>query len=148
MIRFIILLFVVAFALRLVSTDEGPFAPGAAMKPIAVQYGVASYYNRSFNNGCMANGLDFNKDDLVAAHNSFKLGSEVRVVRGNKSVRVIIMDHGDFDKYGRVIDLSEGAARELDMLTAGTAPVKIEVLYEPPRDVKYHHSNPQCLKRV
>ena len=42
-----------------------------------------------------------------------------------KSVDVTINDRGPYVK-GRDIDVSEGAAKELDMTKSGIAPVKIE----------------------
>jgi rare lipoprotein A len=68
-------------------------------------------------------------NDLVAAHNSLPFGTHVMVTNLNngRSVVVRINDRGPFTK-NRVIDLSYAAARALDLVGSGTAPVKIEVL--------------------
>ncbi|HYI69706.1 MAG TPA: septal ring lytic transglycosylase RlpA family protein, partial [Skermanella sp.] len=56
------------------------------------------------------------------------LGSKATVTNEEtgKSVDVKINDRGPYVD-GRVIDLSKGAAKKLDMIDDGTAPVKIEV---------------------
>jgi len=74
-------------------------------------------------------------NDLTAAHNTLPFGSTVMVTNLNngKSVVVRINDRGPFVK-NRVIDLSYAAAKALDMIGSGTAPVRIEVLsdFSPP----------------
>lgn len=49
-------------------------------------------------------------------------------LRNNRKVIVRINDRGPFSK-GRIIDLSEAAAKELGMIHAGIAKVKVESLY-------------------
>lgn len=68
-------------------------------------------------------------NDLTAAHNTLPLGTFVAVTNLNngKSVVVRINDRGPFIK-NRVIDLSYAAARTIDLIGTGTAPVRIEVL--------------------
>jgi rare lipoprotein A len=68
-------------------------------------------------------------NDLTAAHNTLPLGTFVAVTNLNngQSVVVRINDRGPFVK-NRVIDLSYAAARAIDLIRAGTAPVRIEVL--------------------
>jgi len=68
-------------------------------------------------------------NDLTAAHNTLPLGTFVAVTNLNngKSVVVRINDRGPFIK-NRVIDLSYAAARTIDLIGTGTAPVQIEVL--------------------
>ncbi len=68
-------------------------------------------------------------NDLTAAHNTLPFGSSVMVTNLNngKSVIVRINDRGPFVK-NRIIDLSFAAARAIDMIGPGTAPVRIEVL--------------------
>jgi len=48
--------------------------------------------------------------------------------RNGKSVIVRINDRGPYG-HGRIIDLSEAAARKLDMIDAGVAPVTLEVIH-------------------
>jgi rare lipoprotein A len=91
--------------------------------------GTASYYGGKFHGRKTASGERFNQNGLTAAHKTLPLGTKVRVtnLRNGESVDVKINDRGPFHK-GRVIDLSKGAAREIGMVSAGTAKVKVEVI--------------------
>ena len=57
------------------------------------------------------------------------MGTRVRVtnLRNGRSVVVRINDRGPYSK-GRIIDLSEAAAKQIDMIDAGVVPVKLERL--------------------
>jgi rare lipoprotein A len=70
-------------------------------------------------------------NDLTAAHKNLPFGTYVVVTNLNngRSVTVRINDRGPFVK-GRIIDLSFAAAKAIDMIGAGTAPVKLEILTE------------------
>jgi len=107
---------------------------------------IASYYGDRFHGRCMANGLFFNKNSMVAAHRTLPLGTRVRVHRGPRSVELTIMDRGPYIE-GRHLDLSEGAARQLGMIRQGVSPVVMEVLERPRRSKKYHHQNTECLAK-
>jgi peptidoglycan lytic transglycosylase len=94
-----------------------------------VQTGVASWYGEEFH-GRKTSSLEvYDMNDLTAAHNSLPLGTFVAVTNLNNSRSVIVRinDRGPFVK-NRVIDLSYAAARAIDMIGTGTAPVRIEVL--------------------
>lgn len=69
---------------------------------------------------------------MTAAHRTLPFGTHVEVtnVANGKTTTVRINDRGPFVD-NRVIDLSRAAARELDMLGAGTARVRITVVSEP-----------------
>ena len=64
-----------------------------------------------------------------AAHRELALGTLIRVTHlGNgRNIDVKVNDRGPFIK-GRILDLSLGAARKLDMVQEGVAKVKIEIL--------------------
>jgi rare lipoprotein A len=64
---------------------------------------------------------------LTAAHGTLPFGTRVLVtnLRNGKTVVVRIVDRGPYGR-GRVIDVSRAAARELDMISAGTTMVSIE----------------------
>jgi len=68
----------------------------------------------------------------VAAHRTLPFGSIVRVTNLNNGLQteVRIIDRGPF-VAGRVIDLSLAAARMLNLVGTGTAPVRIELLSSP-----------------
>ncbi len=121
---FIIFLF---FALNL-----SAFATGGGKS----QTGTASWYGSKYHGRKSSNGETFNKNNLTAAHPSLPFGTEVKVTNlsNNQSVVVRITDRGPF-KARRIIDLSEAAARKIDMIRSGTATVKMEVLNRPASEV-------------
>lgn len=67
--------------------------------------------------------------DLTAAHRTLPFGTQVMVtnLENGRAVQVRINDRGPFVK-DRVIDLSYAAARLIDMVGTGTAPVRLDVL--------------------
>ncbi len=91
--------------------------------------GIASYYADDFHGKLTSNGETFDMYGLTAAHRTFPTGSMVRVTNldNGKNVVVRVNDRGPFVE-GRIIDLSYGAAKAIDMLQKGTARVKLEVL--------------------
>ena len=93
--------------------------------------GMASWYGEDFHGRGTANGEIYDMEALTAAHRTLPLGTEVRVtnVENGKQVLVRINDRGPY-LYGRVIDLSLAAARELGMVESGVAAVQIEVIGE------------------
>jgi len=95
----------------------------------AQDFGLASYYADSFQGLTTASGDLYDKNKMTAAHKTLPFGTMVRVTRldNKKSVVVKINDRGPFIK-GRVIDLSRRAAEQLDIISAGEARVKLDVL--------------------
>lgn len=89
--------------------------------------GYATFYSES---QATASGERFDKHALTAAHRTLKLGTRVRVTnqKNGRSVIVRINDRGPYGGKGRIIDLSEAAAKQLDMIEAGVVPVTLEVL--------------------
>ena len=81
------------------------------------QCGSASWYALRSRT---ASGEMMNPSAMTAAHRSLPFGTKVRVTnkRNGKAVIVRINDRGPFIK-GRIIDLSEAAARELGFVRAG-----------------------------
>ena len=106
-------------------------------KPVIEQTGEASSYGRGFHGKITATGEKFDKNDLTAAHPTLPLGSTATVTNldNGKSVDVRINDRGPYVK-GRDIDLSEEAAKNLDMSKSGIAPVQIEAKLPPKDDAK------------
>ncbi|HEX8109178.1 MAG TPA: septal ring lytic transglycosylase RlpA family protein [Kofleriaceae bacterium] len=94
-----------------------------------VQRGLATFYGAEQQGGPTASGERFDRNKLTAAHRTLPLGTRVRVTntRNGRSVEVRINDRGPYG-HGRIIDLSEAAARRLDMIAAGVVPVIVEVL--------------------
>lgn len=99
-------------------------------KPLAALFtGMASWYGSVLHDHRTASGRRFNMFELTAAHRSLPFGSKVRVtdLRNRKSVVVTITDRGVLNA-NRVIDLSYGAAQQLDMIKSGVDPVRLDVL--------------------
>jgi rare lipoprotein A len=99
-----------------------------------VQQGRASYYGPKFAGRRTASGERYDPQKFTAAHKTLPLGTRIRVTRvggGNPSVEVRVNDRCGCT-HGRLVDLSEAAARRLKMMQAGVVPVKVEVL-APPR---------------
>ena len=95
---------------------------------VGVQEGLATWYGGKFHGGPTASGERFNKNAMTAAHRKLRFGTRVRVTnkRNGRTVEVRINDRGP---YGRaVIDLSEAAARQHNMIEAGVVPVRIEIV--------------------
>ncbi len=92
-----------------------------------VQRGKASWYGKRHHGRKTASGERFNKNALTAAHRTLKFGTVVKVTnqRNGRSVEVRINDRGPFGRRGRIIDLSEEAARQLRMRKRGVAPVEL-----------------------
>jgi rare lipoprotein A len=88
--------------------------------------GVASFYSEGQET---ANGEQFNPNELTAAHPTLPFGTRLRVtnVSTGRSVTVRVNDRGPF-VHGRVVDVSYSAARQLGMLHAGVANVKLDVV--------------------
>jgi len=91
--------------------------------------GVASYYGEKYQSRPTASGEPFDWHQLTAAHPSLPFGTLVKVtnLENNRSVTVRVNDRGPF-VAGRVIDLSQSAAEQLQMIQKGLARVQIEAV--------------------
>jgi rare lipoprotein A len=100
----------------------GPLQAGSSFK----QEGKASWYKMGTKT---ASGERYDPMGITAAHPTLPFDTKVRVTNeaSGESVVVRINDRGPFGK-DRIIDLSQGAAQEIDLVRAGIARVSIEVL--------------------
>ncbi|HEX6375358.1 MAG TPA: septal ring lytic transglycosylase RlpA family protein [Allosphingosinicella sp.] len=106
--------------------------PAAAQADSAYQtigQGEASYYGHELAGNRTASGERFNPYGLTAAHRTLPLGTKLRVtnVANGRSVIVRVNDRGPFVR-SRVIDVSLGAAREIQMVRSGKAQVRLEIV--------------------
>jgi rare lipoprotein A (peptidoglycan hydrolase) len=103
----------------------------AQLQETATYYesGLATWYGPGVNGNYTASGEIFNMYDYTAAHKYLPFGTRVRVTNLNngQSVIVRITDRGPFAP-GRVIDLSLQAAGDIGLVSAGVAPVTLEIL--------------------
>ncbi len=91
--------------------------------------GIASWYGHPYHGRESSYGIIFDKEGMYAAHRELPLGTLLRVrnLKNGREVEVKVIDRGPF-KEGRVLDLSEGAARKLDMIRDGEIPVEAVVI--------------------
>lgn len=96
-------------------------------EPVIVHEGEASFYGGYFHGRKTASGVPFDENKLTAASRELPLGTKATVTHQEtgKSVEVIVNDRGPYVD-GRVIDLSKKAARDLGIIDAGIAPVRVE----------------------
>lgn len=91
--------------------------------------GTAHWYGPGFHGKRAANGKRFDKNLMTAAHAHLPFGTRVKV-RHCKSGKTQIVEINDrcAPMKHRVIDLSEGAAKQLGIYPAGTAKVECEIV--------------------
>ncbi|MDB5263595.1 MAG: hypothetical protein JWQ14_2878 [Adhaeribacter sp.] len=106
--------------------------PGFAQKKAKVQQGLATWYGNRYHGKKTTSGEVFNKNEMTAAHLTLPFGTRVRVTnpKTHKSVIVRINDRGPFGNKKRIIDLSEAAARKIQVYNHGEARVTVEILPE------------------
>lgn len=92
--------------------------------------GKASWYGGKFHGRTTASGAVFNKYEMTTASNIHRMGTRLRVTNlaNGKSVVVKVTDTGGFGKYGRVLDLSQGAFQKIANLGSGVIRVRYEVV--------------------
>jgi peptidoglycan lytic transglycosylase len=97
-----------------------------------LEEGVASWYGFPFQGRRTSNGEIYEMHEFTAAHRTLPFNAVVRVtnLRNGKQTEVRINDRGPF-VANRVIDLSLSAAQAIDMVGAGTAPVRLEIISGP-----------------
>ncbi len=107
----------------------------APARPLAVLEGQGSYYSDALAGRPTASGAPYQPSAFTAAHRSLPFGTVLRVTRkpGGQTVYVRVTDRGPFGPRGRILDLSRAAAEQLDMLRAGVAKLKVEVVEYGPR---------------
>lgn len=102
-----------------VAQDLKPLPPVEVQSTVRI--GKASWYGYECAKKKMANGKRFNPKFLTAASYFWPLGTHVEVtnLRNGKSVDVTITDRGPAKRLGRLIDLSECAAKVLGYHDSG-----------------------------
>jgi rare lipoprotein A len=112
--------------------------PSTGTKHHQTQRGLASYYGPGFEGKTTSSGKTFHADDPhVVASKTVPLGSTVKVtnVRNGRSVTAKVVDRGPH-KPGRVVDVSQAAAAQLNMTKKGVVPVKVTVVKTPAESEK------------
>jgi rare lipoprotein A len=122
-------------ALTSCATAPPPTEPPAPPEPqveVELQRGTAIYYASRFHGRRTASGVPLDNRALVAAHPTLPFGCVVKVTnqRNGRAVAVKVVDRGPSrrdQRRGRIIDLSQAAARELDYFRRGRAEVELEI---------------------
>ncbi len=91
--------------------------------------GRASWYGKYFQGKGTASGERYNRFAYTCAHKTLPFGTRLRVtsVLTGHSVVVRVSDRGPF-RNRRIIDLSEAAGRELNLVELGAATIVAEVV--------------------
>ncbi len=91
--------------------------------------GRASWYGKYFQGKKTSSGERYNRFAYTCAHKTLPFGTRLRVtnVLNGRSVVVRVSDRGPF-RHRRIIDLSEVAARPLDIVEQGSATIVAEVV--------------------
>ena len=103
----------------------------------AQESGNATFYNKKMKGHHTSDGGKYHPDSLTCAHLTYPLGTllKVRNPKNEKEVVVKVTDRGPHSRR-LIIDLSYRAAKELDMVRAGIAPVEVEVFQQDSVSVK------------
>ena len=99
--------------------------------PYYDEVGEASWYGPGFHGHKTADGEEFDKYDLTAAHRTLPMPSMVRVtnLENGKSAILRVNDRGPFAKK-RIIDVSKKAADVLGFAMKGMTRVRVQFLPE------------------
>jgi rare lipoprotein A len=99
------------------------------LPPLSALIGTASWYGGHHVGRHTASGEIHSAQARTAAHRDLPLGTIIRVtnLKNGRASVVKVNDRGPFVE-GRILDLSERAARDLAMVDDGLAQVRIEVV--------------------
>ena len=101
--------------------------------------GSATFYSNAFNGRRTSSGEVFSNNLLTAAHKSIAFGRMVKVTNSKNDSVVILKINDRLPKSSsHVIDVTLAAAKKLNFVRNGSAPVTIEVLSEKNEDTKMH----------
>lgn len=116
--------------------------PDPAPQP---EVGLASWYGLPFHGRRTANGERYDMNAMTAAHPTLPLASfvHVRHLGNSREVVLRVNDRGPF-KFGRIIDLSRAAARQLGI----TGLAQVEVLRLAKDDVRIAAADALSSKRL
>jgi rare lipoprotein A len=97
--------------------------------PPFTQQGRASFYGDAHHGQTTASGDEFDKSGMTAAHRTLPLGSKIEVenLSNGRKVIVTVNDRGPY-VGGRIVDLSEGAARRLGFTKQGVQQVRLTAI--------------------
>jgi len=100
------------------------------VKTTLYQSGVVSHYSTRTNSTTTASGIPLNDSVRTAAHKTLPFNTKVKVSRADNpdlQTTVVITDRGPYIA-GRVLDVSQAAARDLQIIGRGLAKCNIEIV--------------------
>ena len=117
-----------ASARRATEGHRSPTAPNKAHRATVLR-GRASWYGKEFQGRRTTSGERYNRFAYTCAHKTLPFGTRLRVTNpaNGKSVVVRVTDRGPF-RLQRILDLSEVAARPLNIVCCGSASVIAEIV--------------------
>ena len=138
--RPVFLLFVACFSLFSISVLHASGEP---------EYGKATYYADKLHGRKTASGEVYDKQKLTCAHKTHPFGTTLRITRvdNNASVLVKVTDRGPYHD-GYVVDISRAAAEKIDLIKAGTARVKVEVVEDGSSDKPVANPTPESISNT
>lgn len=113
------------------------------------EVGYASYYGAELAGRPTANGEAFLPSAITAAHKTLPMPSyvEVTALDTGRTIVVRVNDRGPFSN-DRLIDLSEGAARQLGIAPQGVAGVRVRRVNPPEQEKAVLRSGGQPQPRI
>lgn len=115
--------------------QPAPPAADAAMPtaaaPVAgdhVMSGTAAWYGRKFAGRKTASGQRFNPHAMTAAHPTLAFGTRVKVTNTRNKRSVVVTINDRMNPSGRMLDVTQAAAKRLGFIRAGLADVTLEVV--------------------
>ena len=131
-----------------------PFAVGNTVyTPVDVanydEVGYASYYGAELAGRPTANGEMFMPGGVTAAHKTLALPSyvEVTALDTGRTILVRVNDRGPFAN-DRLIDLSEGAARQLGITAQGVSGVRVRKVNPPEQERAVLREGMRAAERI
>ena len=100
---------------------------GASAGRANAEPAVSSWYGPGLEGNPTASGEPFRSEGYTAAHRSLPFGTKLLVTYGQRQTVVRVTDRGPY-VAGRDIDLSQAAAQEIGLTTAGADAVDVRVL--------------------
>ncbi len=99
--------------------------------------GVASWYGRGFHGKRTSSGERYDRHEMTAAHRLLPMDTLLLVknLENGRETIVRVNDRGPFIK-GRILDLSQSAAKVLKLMSKGTAKVRVVALSAPDKPVQ------------
>ncbi|MFC0655527.1 septal ring lytic transglycosylase RlpA family protein [Mongoliitalea lutea] len=121
---FLILFFIGTFPFLVSGNDSIPVVE----ERLKIQEGVASFYGKKFHMRKTANGEIYDMRELTAAHKYLPFGTMLKVTNLKNGLEVWVRINDRLPQSSkRIIDLSRGAAEQLDMIRDGVVKVRVEV---------------------